>query len=88
MKLPELAAVVERRLLVNYRVDPDVAARLVPPPFRPQLVRGWAVAGICLIRLGRLRPRGLPSAVGLRSENGVLLMKSISSSVAAAMRGS
>lgn len=69
MKLPELAAVVERRLLVNYRVDPDVAARLVPPPFRPQLIRGWAVAGICLIRLGRLRPRGLPSAVGLRSEN-------------------
>jgi uncharacterized protein YqjF (DUF2071 family) len=69
MRVPELAAVVERRLLVNYRVDPDVAVRLVPPPFRPQLVHGWAVAGICLIRLGQLRPRGLPSAVGLRSEN-------------------
>jgi len=39
------------------------------PPFRPQLVHGWAVAGICLIRLGRLRPSRVPSAVGLRSEN-------------------
>src|SRR5918994_3377976 len=64
-----LDALVERRLLVNYRVDPDVAARLVPTPFRPQLVRGWAVAGVCLIRLGRLRPPGLPGVVGLRSEN-------------------
>jgi Uncharacterized conserved protein (COG2071) len=64
-----LDALVERRLLVNYRVDPDVAARLVPEPFRPQLVRGWAVAGVCLIRLGRLRPPGLPAAVGVRSEN-------------------
>jgi uncharacterized protein DUF2071 len=69
VNLPELAGVVERRLLVNYRVDADVAARLVPAPFRPQLVRGWAVAGICLIRLGQLRPRGLPRGVGLRSEN-------------------
>jgi uncharacterized protein YqjF (DUF2071 family) len=69
MKVPALVGVMERRLLVNYRVDPDVAVRHVPPPFRPQLVNGWAVAGICLIRLGQLRPRGLPSALGLRSEN-------------------
>jgi len=27
------------------------------------------VAGICLIRLERLRPKGLPAAVGLASEN-------------------
>jgi hypothetical protein len=60
---------VERRLLVNYRVDPDVVAALLPAPFRPQVVHGWAVAGICLIRLGHMRPRGLPGAIGLRSEN-------------------
>ena len=62
-------AVVERRLLVNYRLQPEVAARLLPSPFRPQLVAGWAVAGICLIRLGALRPAPLPAAAGLRSEN-------------------
>ncbi|MBV9823312.1 MAG: DUF2071 domain-containing protein [Actinobacteria bacterium] len=69
MKVPGLAGEIERRLLVNYRVDPDVIGRLLPSPFRPQLVNGFAVAGICLIRLGSMRPRWLPSAVGLRSEN-------------------
>ncbi|MGW5573377.1 DUF2071 domain-containing protein [Nocardia thailandica] len=64
-----MTSVVERRLLVNYRVDPDFAAGLVPSPLRPQLVDGWAVAGICLIRLGAFRPRLLPPWVGLRSEN-------------------
>jgi Uncharacterized conserved protein (COG2071) len=69
MRPPTLSGVVERRLLVNYRIDPEVAARMVPAPLRPQLVNGWAVAGICLIRLGRLRPGWVPGWFGLRSEN-------------------
>jgi hypothetical protein len=64
-----MLGVVERRLLVNYRTDPQVTARLLPAPLRPQLVNGSAVAGICLIRLGRLRPRPVPGTLGLRSEN-------------------
>jgi hypothetical protein len=69
MKLPRLAGTVQRRLLVNYRVDPSVIASLLPAPFRPQLVNGHAVAGICLIRLGSMRPAGLPARLGLTSEN-------------------
>jgi hypothetical protein len=69
MRAPQLVSVVERRLLVNYRTDPDVTARLLPAPLRPQLVNGYAVSGICLIRLGRLRPRYVPAVFGLRSEN-------------------
>ncbi|GHG27213.1 DUF2071 domain-containing protein [Streptomyces filamentosus] len=69
MRQPRLASVIERRLLVNYRVAPDAAARLLPDPLRPQLVRGHAVAGICLLRLGEVRPVRAPRAVGLRSEN-------------------
>jgi hypothetical protein len=69
MKQPSVSGVVERRLLVNYRVDPEVAARALPPPLRPQLVAGWAVAGICLIRLGQLRPGRMPAWLGIRSEN-------------------
>jgi hypothetical protein len=69
MKPPVMSGMIERRLLVNYRVDPEVTARLLPAPLRPQLVAGSAVAGICLIRLGQLRPRGLPAWIGLRSEN-------------------
>lgn len=69
MKPPALVGVVERRLLINYKVDPEAVARLLPEGIRPQLVRGSAVAGICLLRLGNLRPAGMPSWVGLRSEN-------------------
>lgn len=69
MRPPRMSSVVERRLLVNYRVDPAVAGTLLPAPLRPQLVGGWAVAGICLIRLGRLRPSAMPGRLGLRSEN-------------------
>ena len=74
MRPPSMSSVIERRLLVNYRVDPEVAAKLLAPlqlpaPLRPQLVNGWAVAGICLIRLGRLRPSRLPGWAGMRTEN-------------------
>jgi hypothetical protein len=69
MKPPTLVGIIERRLLINYKVDPEAVAKLLPQGFRPQLVRGSAVAGICLLRLGNLRPTGMPSWLGLRSEN-------------------
>jgi Uncharacterized conserved protein (COG2071) len=69
MRPPTMSSVIERRVLVNYRVDPEVAARLLPTPLRPQLVNGWAVAGICLIRLGRLRPSRVRGWAGMRTEN-------------------
>jgi uncharacterized protein YqjF (DUF2071 family) len=64
-----MQAVIERRLLINYRLDPDVAATMIPAPFEPQLLNGWAVVGICLIRLAHMRPSGLPARLGLTSEN-------------------
>lgn len=66
---PTLTGVIERRLLVNFTIDAEVAAGFLPTPFEPQLVGGRAVAGVCLIRLAGLRPRGLPSWAGVRSEN-------------------
>ncbi|WP_174315562.1 DUF2071 domain-containing protein [Streptomyces sp. CB01881] len=69
MRQPNLSSVVERRLLVNYRIAPEAAARLLPGGLRPQLVNGHAVAGICLLRLGGVRPGWAPRAFGLRSEN-------------------
>jgi hypothetical protein len=61
--------VIERRILVNYRVDPALLRPVLPAPFRPRLVNGWGMAGICLIRLGQMRPAGVPGSCGLRSEN-------------------
>lgn len=69
MAITTLSGIITRRILLNYQVDPRVAARHLPHPFRPKLVRGHAIAGISLIRLERLRPRGLPSFAGLSSEN-------------------
>jgi uncharacterized protein DUF2071 len=69
MRLPSIRGVIDRRILVNYRVEPDVLAKIVPPPFRPQVIHGFGMAGICLIRLRGVRPRGLPGWMGLGSEN-------------------
>ena len=69
MHSPAMASTIERRLLVNYRLDPEVAARLLPRGMRPDLSGGYAVGGICLIRLSRLRPTGLPARVGVSTEN-------------------
>jgi uncharacterized protein YqjF (DUF2071 family) len=60
---------IERRLLLNYRADPEVLAQLLPTGLRPQLVEGWGVAGICLIRLGSVRPHGVPAKLGVATEN-------------------
>ena len=69
MRIPTIRGVIERRILVNFRVDPDVLVAVLPEPFRPQLVDGAGVAGVCLIRLAHLRPAVLPGNWGLRSEN-------------------
>jgi hypothetical protein len=67
--IPTLQGTIDRRLLVNYRVDPDYLQRLLPNPFRPKCIHGMGIAGICLIRLKQLHPRALPAAFGFSSEN-------------------
>jgi hypothetical protein len=69
LKIPTVEGVIDRRILVNYQVDPGVLARLLPSPFEPKLVNGAGIAGVCLIRLKEIRPRFLPSWLGIKSEN-------------------
>ena len=61
--------VIGRRLLVNFRADPDVIQRQLPARSRPKLYDRHAVAGICLIRLEDIRPKRFPRMLGLTSEN-------------------
>jgi len=68
-QMPAVRGVIERRVLVNFRCDPGMLARILPAPFRPKLIRGWGMAGICLIRLGKIRPAFLPALAGPTSEN-------------------
>jgi hypothetical protein len=69
MRIPVLRGIIDRRILVNYRVDPEVLSRLLREPFRPKLINGAGVAGICLIRLEQVRPRFLPPLLSISSEN-------------------
>ena len=69
MRLPAIKGTIRRRLLVNFRVDPAIMQAQLPPRFAPKLHGGWAIAGICLIRLEDIRPRPLPGLVGFSSEN-------------------
>lgn len=68
MRAPSLRGRIDRRICVFHRLDPAVARGLLPAPLRPRLFRGWAVGGICVLRLARLRPKLLPIPIGLGSE--------------------
>jgi hypothetical protein len=69
MKIPAITGIIRRRILLNYRVAPDVVQRILPANFRPKLVGGYAIAGVCLIRLEKIRPKGMPGIAGISSEN-------------------
>jgi hypothetical protein len=69
MKIPAITGIIRRRILLNYRVEPEVVQKLLPKNFRPKVVDGYAIAGICLIRLEKIRPKGMPSFAGISSEN-------------------
>lgn len=72
MWLPVLRGFLDRRILVNYRIDPEFMQKCLPAPFRPKIVNGYGLAGICLIRMNRIGPRVLPMPVVGSSENGAL----------------
>ena len=55
MHVPKVHGIIRRRLLVNFRIDPDVAQAQLPSQFRPKLHGGYAVGGLCLIRLEGIR---------------------------------
>ncbi len=69
MKLPTLKGTIKRRLLVNFKADPEIIQRVIPRPFRPKLHRDNSIVGVCLIRLENIRPVGLPGFIGVSSEN-------------------
>lgn len=69
MRFPTITGIIRRRILINYRVDPSAIAPLLPAGLRPKPYKGWAIAGICLIRLEQIRPGFLPLPFGLSSEN-------------------
>lgn len=69
MKVPTITGIIDRRILLNYRIDPEVLAGILPEPFRPVIVKGSAIGGICLIRLKSVRPKTCVPFISIDSEN-------------------
>ena len=69
MRIPIIHGLIDRRILANYQVDPEVLARVLPPPFRPKMIKGVGIAGICLIRLKHIKPQFISGNFGVSSEN-------------------
>ena len=69
MDIPVLKGTIGRRILVNFRADPDVVQSKLPPPFRPKLHKGEALVGVCLIRLENIRPASCSLPIGFSSES-------------------
>jgi hypothetical protein len=67
--LPTLEGVIRRRILLNFRADPNAVAPLLPSPLQVLTYGGFAIVGVCLIGMEKLRPKGIPAALGLSSEN-------------------
>lgn len=69
MRIPRIKGLIKRRILANFRADPQITQRLLPPVFRPKLQGDHAIVGVCLIRLENIRPIGIPGFPGVSSEN-------------------
>ncbi len=68
-QLPVITGVLDRRILLNYTLDPDRLRTFLPKPFKPRLYKGAGIGGVCMIRFAGLRPRFAPAFLGVDSEN-------------------
>ena len=69
MKIPALEGTIDRRIMINYKVEPRVLRNFLPPPFKPIVIDGYGIAGVCLLRLKDIRVKGMPRLMGFSSEN-------------------
>lgn len=69
MELPVLDGIIDRRLLINYRVKPEVVKNLLPDGLEPLTINGYASAGICLLRLKHIGIKHTPRLLRINSEN-------------------
>ncbi len=69
MWLDTIHGIIDRRVLLNYRICPDALERVLPRPFKPKLYGAYGIGGVCMIRFKHLRPQAFPQWLGLNSEN-------------------
>jgi hypothetical protein len=69
MKLPLIEGIIKRRILINFQIDPAVIGKHLPLNFKPKVVQGKSIIGVCLIRLEQIHPKSIPISLGISSEN-------------------
>jgi hypothetical protein len=37
MNIPTIKGIIDRRILINFTVDPDIISRIIPDPFKPKI---------------------------------------------------
>jgi len=45
MRVPAIRGIIDRRILANYHVDPEMIRQVLPAPFEPQLVGDLQLLG-------------------------------------------
>jgi uncharacterized protein YqjF (DUF2071 family) len=67
--MKEVTGIIDHRILLNFRIDPEVMKKNLPEEFTPKVVNGYAIGGICQVSLSEMRAKGMPSIVGNGSHN-------------------
>ncbi|MEO0468253.1 MAG: hypothetical protein AAF206_01435 [Bacteroidota bacterium] len=69
MKVPAVQGIIDRRILITYKIDVNVLRKFLPAPFRPRVVDGYGIGGVDLLRQKQLRMRGLPMMMSLNIDS-------------------
>ena len=77
--MKEVKGIIDHRILLNYRIDPEVMQKNLPDEFKPKIINGYAVGGICQVSLSEMRPKGFPSILGTKSHNAAHRIAAITS---------
>jgi len=59
-----ITGVIARRVMLNYRIDQDVAREILPSSFSPQLFHRYAIGGLCLMQFADIEGNFLPVWMG------------------------
>lgn len=65
----EISGIIDHRILLNFRIDPDVIQAQIPSDFKPKIVKGYAIAGVCQVSLSSMAPLGIPRIIQTSSHN-------------------
>jgi uncharacterized protein YqjF (DUF2071 family) len=67
--MKEVTGIISHRILLNFKVDPEIMRKILPVEFKPKVINGYCIAGICQVSLINMRVKGAPALLGTSSNN-------------------